>query len=160
MLRQLGKTIERIDWGHFFVLNSIALYCGWYFFDTYTTSTSINNLIFILPATLVAFALYLIILPSVLVQNTEDQGGRTEILKKLKANAMPALLVVAFALFVSSIERIGFDIGSYLFILLGLIICGERNWISLLLIPPIATVLLVLGFNLMIPYPIPLTIIR
>lgn len=155
-LKALRKSLV-LDWGHFIVLNSIMGFCLWYFFDAYNTSKSISNMIFIAPATLVVCLLYLLILPSLfLKKGSSTSWSKTDMFEKV---IIPGFLVVAFAIFISSIERIGIDIAAYIFLSVGLIICGERNRLTLLILPPITVVILVLSFKSMIPYPLPTTLL-
>ena len=152
-LKTQRKSIA-LDWGHFIVLNSIMGFCIWYFFDAYSNSKSISNMIFIAPATVVVSFLYLLILPSLILKK---EAAKSKPIKEIvyQRIIIPSFLVLAFAIFISSIERIGIDIASYLFLSVSLYICGERNWIILLILPPVTSIALVLSFRSMIPYPLP-----
>lgn len=158
---RLGKHNYMVDWGHLLVILMIAVICAAYLYDTLDASTRINNILFVLPASIIALLLCIAILPQVVTRIVEpgdklskamsnDENAPKETWNEL---GWIALLVVAFGVFVFAVERIGFDLASWLFITLGLFVCGERRILALALYPPIAAVLIVFGFKTLIPYP-------
>lgn len=155
---RIGKYRYRVDWGHLGVIAMMALICTAYLGDTLATSLRINNLLFVLPASIVALTLCLIILPQTVRRealSTSDpalrsKAGTSESWHEL---GWIALLIVGFGTYVFLMERIGFDLASWLFITLGIYVCGERHPFALLLFPLLATAMIVLGFQALIPYP-------
>lgn len=158
---RLGKHRYAVDWGHLLVIVMIAVICAAYLYDTLDTSTRINNILFVLPASIIALLLCIAILPQIITRIAEpdetlpetvaeDEDTPKETWREL---GWIALLVVAFGVFVFSVERIGFDIASWLFITLGLFVCGERRIVALVLYPPVAAALIVVGFKALIPFP-------
>lgn len=106
-------------------------WCVWYSIDTYGASASVQNLIFIAPATAVVVLLYLILLAQAAIGQrngepaTDDagQGGMPAGDEVLRPLALMAFLgAYAFLLPV-----IGFDVATALFIGGGLIVLGERR---------------------------------
>lgn len=156
---RFGNHRYRVDWGHLLVVAMIATICAVYLRDTLATSTNINNILFVLPASIIALILCVAILPQLVrrmdmgttVRDTEsDEKPATETWRDL---GWIALLVVCFGLFVYSLERIGFDVASWWFITAGLFICGERRPLVLVLYPLIAATCIVLAFKALIYYP-------
>lgn len=157
---RFGNHRYTVDWGHLLVIAMIAVICAAYLRDTLATSTHVNNILFVLPASIIALLLCAAIVPQAVRKVTVDKV--LEPAHKAEEDAPSdtwrdlgwiALLVISFGLFVYSVERIGFDVASWLFITLGLFICGERRVLALILYPPVAAVLIVLGFRALIPYP-------
>ena len=161
---KIGNHRFMVDWGHLLVVAMIAVICAVYLRDTLTTSTHVNNILFVLPASLVALSLCLAILPQIVRRVDAEQKP----VEKSRLDAKPgeeatqqgwkelgwiALLIVCFGSYVYLLDRIGFDIASWIFITLGLFICGERRVLALAIYPPIAASLIVIGFQALIPYP-------
>lgn len=161
---KIGRRTYEIDWGHFVVLTLVAVFVTAYLLDTRSTSLHINNIIFVQPASILALVLYLLVLPQVVRRVWLDTpDGQVVIVDRVTAEPQGeswrdlgrvAALVVAFGVFVFGLERAGFDAMSWLFITVGLYVCGERNRLALLLYPPIAAALMVIGFRALMPYPI------
>ncbi|APX91553.1 hypothetical protein BWR19_00500 [Halomonas sp. 1513] len=162
---RIGNNHYTVDWGHLLVVTVIAVICAAYLRDTLATSTHVNNILFVLPAVIIALMLCFAILPQIVRRADPDKGTSN---KQTRLDVKPgeqattqswselgwiALLIVCFGAYVYLLDRIGFDVASWLFITLGLFICGERRLLSLVIYPPIATTLIVVGFNALIPYP-------
>lgn len=154
----------QIDWGHLLVATLIVGACIWYLLDTRGTSLRISNLIFVQPAVYLAIILYVLILPqcirikssSNLEQTPQNPGEESLTWAQL---LRVASLAVAFGLFIWGMEPLGFDVSSWLFMVVGLFIAGERRWWVLLGFPIIFTLLIVYGYDLLIPYSFPTLIL-
>jgi putative tricarboxylic transport membrane protein len=66
-----------------------------------------------------------------------------------------ASLATAFGLFIVGMESLGFDVAAWLFMIVGLYISGEKRWWVLVLFPAVFAVLVVYGYDLLIPYSFP-----
>lgn len=157
---RIGNHYYRVDWGHLLVIAMIAFICAAYLRDTLATSTHVNNILFVLPASVIALMLCAIIVPQAVKRVDKHIPSGSELKVREEATSetwkdlgLIAILVIVFGLYVYSVERIGFDVASWLFITLGLYICGERRLLALLIYPPIAAVIIVIGFLALIPYP-------
>lgn len=161
---RIGNNRYTVDWGHLLVVTVIAVISAAYLRDTLATSTHVNNILFVLPAVIVALLLCLAILPQIVRRVDPAKGAREKTRLDVKPGEQVttqswtelgwiALLIVCFGTYVYLLDRIGFDVASWLFITLGLFICGERRPLPLIIYPPIATTLIVVGFNALIPYP-------
>lgn len=162
MVQIAGRRVA-IDWGHLAVATLVLLWCLWYLYDARSASLKISNLILIQPGVIIACILYLLILP----QCFRVQAGGREAVPGAASDSSPQTaadalsladflrigsLVGAFGVFIYGLEAIGFDVSAFLFILVGLFICGERRWWVLAVFPPVFAYLLVLGFTNLIPY--------
>jgi hypothetical protein len=68
-------------------------------------------------------------------------------------------LIGALAFLAFSLETIGFDIATFIFMVVALAICGERRWWVNLLFSALFTVFLIYGYGTITPFPFPLTIL-
>jgi len=169
----MKKLIKRIDVGHMLLVLFIAGSVGWYFFDAYTASSNIQNIILIAPASIVAMVLCLILLYqifySALSKKTESTQSRPSqhkapagkdafwkqmqgILKRISRYRILAF-IITFGLYVGFLEIIGFDIATYLFIGVIMALQGERHIWIIVAYSLVFGTLAVWLFGLMIPYP-------
>lgn len=176
MIRIAGRRYE-VEWGHLLVATLIIGACIWYLLDARGTSLNVQNLILVQPATIVAVLLYLLILPQCVHRVPEtppetvaDPPGEPAEESTEKPSVRQAVstgqellrvgsLAAAFGVFVFSMESLGFDAAAWIFTAVGLFICGERRWLVLALFPPVFALLVVLGYQQLIPYPIPTLIL-
>lgn len=162
-----------IDWGHLTVLALIAGATLWYILDARSVSTDLNNLLLIQPlsiATLILCAVVVLqcfrfaddaeeaepaekkeVQPADLMQ-VKLPTERIEVIKMLSMGAM-------LGLFVFSLTTIGFDVGIFLFCIIGMAICGERRPLPLIGFPLAVTLVTVYGFKALMPYPMVTTIL-
>ena len=154
----------QIDWGHLFVATVIVAACVWYLLDTRDTSLRISNLIFVQPAVYFAVLLYVLILPQCVRWNASAEAKTVHPSAPPKEGEEPlswrqllrvAALAVAFGLFILGMEPLGFDVSAWLFMIVGLYISGEKRWWVLAIFPAIFTVVIVYGYDLLIPYSFP-----
>lgn len=161
MIHLAGRKVL-VDWGHLAVATLIAIACLWYLQDARSTSLRIGNLILIQPGSIVAIILYLIVLPQCF--HVSNEGAATAPKTEEETTEEPpmtpaeflkvASLAAAFGVFVFSLERFGFDLSAWLFVVVGLFICGERRWPVLAFFPPAFALIVVYGYQQLIPYPI------
>lgn len=160
-----------IEWGHLVVLAAIAGATTWYLLDARSVSTDADNLLLIQPLALVTLLLCLVILPQCFrfgdgSRMEADAPERTtasdmmqpklptERLEVIKMVTMGALLGV----YVFSLRAVGFDIATFLFVLVGMLVCGERRPLPLAIFPAAVTLVTIYGFKALMPYPMPTTV--
>ena len=124
-----------------------------YGIDTYRASSDVLNLILVLPVIAIVLALCLI----QFVIEMRDV--------KAKAPARESVGDVApviglFAAYVLTLQWLGFDIGTMLFIAAFLWLQGERRWRWLIGYSISLSFGLALFFSAMLPYPMPMLILR
>ena len=173
-----GRTIS-VDWGHLIVLLLIASATGWYLFDARAVSTAANNLLLVQPLSIIALILVLVIIPQCFRVVEEHPDGaasvreakharedieaselmqpklpteRAEVIKMLTLGGL-------LGLFVFLLKPLGFDVAIFLFLGIGMVICGERRPLPLIVFPVAVTLVVVLGFKALMPYPMPTTIL-
>lgn len=163
-----GRRYE-VDWGHLLVATLVVAVCVWYLFDARSVSLRPNNILFVQPATILAVLLYLLILPQCFRAISDDPeaavaaeeaqtpgpGGAATFGELMRVAALAA----AFGFFAFSLETIGFDVATWIFTLVGLFVCGERRPLVLLIFPLVFTAAVILGYQMLVPYPITTTVL-
>jgi len=151
---------RRVDWGH---LALLLLICGVvvaYLLDARATSLKINNLLLVEPAAIIALILAAFVLPQCFQRKSEDGEGALDSPPESWRNlAKVAALAAAFGAFALSLEIAGFDVATFLFVALGLYICGERKLWVIGLFSAVFTLVIVYGYQMLVPYPFPLRIL-
>ncbi|SDJ68175.1 tripartite tricarboxylate transporter TctB family protein [Billgrantia gudaonensis] len=149
-------SAKKRDYGDLSILMALAVFTLWYLMDAIRVSSSVQNLLLILPLSLVVLAI--VALEVVL------RVKRGTLLQRLEEEAEPlhrTLPVVGlFAAYVISLETVGFDVATVLFVAAFLVLKGERKW------PLLAGYSLAFGFGVafffaqMLPYPMHMLILQ
>lgn len=155
-MREPG-TRRVIEWGHVALLAVFSAVVIAYLLDARRVSTKIGNLLLVEPASIIALVLVLLVLPQVLVSRAARSPDERweERFKVLRVAALAA----AFGLMVFFMERIGFDVATFLFVAVGLFICGERKLWLIALFSAVFTAAVIYGYQLLVPYPFPLLVL-
>ena len=158
---RIGATRYRIEWGHLLLLAFIAGTVTWYLFDARGRSLNVNNLLLVQPVAILALFLCLVVLRQCFVPVSAEEPEVTpeERRADLVAIGRVAAMALAFGLFAFSLETVGFDVAAWLFVAVGLFICGERRWLVLILFPTLFTAALIYFFRALIPFPLPTTVL-
>jgi hypothetical protein len=146
-----------VMWGHLALLAVIAATVIYYLIDARSVSLRINNLLLVQPGSIIALILVLVVLPQCFKRVSPDapEAEATDVIELVKVGALTA----AFGALVFNLERVGFDVGTFLFMVVGLFLCGERRWWVILPYSAIFTVGLIYGYGYLIPFPFPLSIL-
>lgn len=145
-------------------LASFFLVLGcWYLFDAYQASPSSENMLLILPAAVVVICLSLWIIGSTLyktplIDTVEPQSEKETSPEKKPVSVLSAMCILAG--FVLSMDWIGFDVATFLFMVALMFLQGERRLVWLGGFSLIFAVLTSLFFEYMIPYPMPMLLGR
>ena len=150
----------------------MMLWAGWYLVDTYSASTSVQNLIFVVPAVAVCAVVYLIIVakefftwsadryPSAPAatgggtgDGTGDGKGDDKVTTKLWAR--PLALMALLGAYVLLLPTIGFDVATALLVAGGLVIQGERRPLFVLIYSVVFAGLVTAGFAAMMSLDMP-----
>ncbi|MGH1542875.1 MAG: tripartite tricarboxylate transporter TctB family protein, partial [Arenicella sp.] len=112
-------NVQKNIWADLLVLFALAAFTVWYLINSWSASSSTENLIFILPIAIVSLLMCGIecikLLRKKQPQEKSDPIGNT------------FFIMVLFAAYVLSLETLGFDLGTVLFIALFLLLQGERR---------------------------------
>ena len=152
------RTRRSIEWGHVALLALICAVVIAYLVDARGVSTKINNLLMVEPAAILALIFAALVIPQVFVRRAPDEQGeaRQHERRRLLTVAAVAALFGAMVLFM---ERIGFDVATFVFMVVALWLCGERKIWLVLLFSAVFTVAVIYGYQLLVPYPFPLTVL-
>lgn len=154
-----AKQRSRQGVADFVVLLLLAGFVGFYLVDAVRASTDVLNLILILPVSLLVLVLcavqFVLQLRAGNTADVEESASETESTRS--AGGLPAF--VLFAVYVSTLEWLGFDIGTCLFLACFLWLQGERRWPWLIGYSIAFGFALALFFSVMLPYPMPLRIL-
>lgn len=153
------------DWGHAIFLVAIFGAVAWYFSDAISVATVVNNLLLIAPLSIIALALCLVALWTALRGGQAYESGAPDTVgieigaEHIRSTSFrPLMLIggmaVALGLYVSALTVIGFDVGTWLFCLAAMAICGERRPIPLIVYPLAVAVILIAAFSYLLPYPL------
>jgi len=152
-----NKLPELILAGFFLVLSC------WYLSDAYSASSSTENLLLIFPAAIVVIALCLWIIGRTLFEvlrnsTAQAEGGTEEEKEKKPVSVFGAMCILAG--FVLSMDLIGFDAATFLFMVALMFLQGERRIAWLGGFSAVFAILVSLFFEYMIPYPMPMLLGR
>lgn len=143
-----------VNWGHLLLLVVIGGVILAYLLDARAASLKVNNLLFVQPAALIGLALVAAVLPQCFRRLSADVGA-----EPLSALARPMMMMAALIAMAFVMDVIGFDIAVFLFLVIGLWLCGERNWLINIGFSAVFTVVLIYGYGAIIPFPFPLLIL-
>lgn len=135
-----------------FVLLLLAGLVALYAADAVRASRSIYNLILVLPVSGLVLALCLVQFIAGVPRVRSAEQEREPV-----TDIVP--VVVLFAAYVLSLHWLGFDLGTTLFLGVFLWLHGERRWVWLLAYSMSFGFLVSLFFSMMLPYPMPMTIL-
>ncbi|WP_114965057.1 tripartite tricarboxylate transporter TctB family protein [Alkalilacustris brevis] len=155
MEEKSGRIV--VMWGHLLLLAFIAGSILYYWLDARAVSLRPNNLILVQPTAILALLLVLAVVPQCFPRLSEEEIERGT--EPLSHFARIGALIASFTAFALSLETIGFDVATWLFMIVGLYICGERRWWLNLIFSTVFTVLLIYGYGAIIPFPFPLSIL-
>ena len=151
MSRQSG-VVNKHRIADLFVLLVLAVLVAMYCLDAVRASTSIYNLIFVLPVSGIVLLLCLV----------QFAAGITKV-RRVEEEREPAAhivpVVALFAAYVLSLHWIGFDVGTTLFLGAFLWLHGERRWAWLLAYSISFGFLVSMFFSMMLPYPMPMLVL-
>ncbi len=152
-----SKPRRKVVWGHLALLSVIVVTVIAYLLDARGVSTRPTNLLLIQPLSIFALILAAFILPGVFPR---EDAAKEPITGETRLDLMRCLaLIAALGLLAFTLERIGFDVATFLFMVAAMAICGERRWWVNLGFSALFTILLIYGYGTITPFPFPLTVL-
>lgn len=142
----------------FVVVILLALFVCWYTWDAYHASSAVENLVLIAPISLIALVLCLMEFARQLI---DEPTTRQDDAPRFKEDDLKSVLPVIglFSIYVFSLETLGFDIATTLFVGLFLWIQKERRLVWLIGYSVAFGLLMSTFFAQMLPYPMPMTVL-
>lgn len=157
-VRRLARPLS-IDWGHLLTVMAMAAWVLWYLADVRAASLDLENTLLVQPLCIALLVMLLAVLPQCVRKEELPDGlkpdplDRTSFLKVLG-------LMVSFGVFVWAMFNVGFDLAVFAFSLVALAICGERRWWFMLIFAALSAVILVKGYQLLVPFQMPNVLLR
>ncbi|MGO1295700.1 MAG: tripartite tricarboxylate transporter TctB family protein [Vibrio sp.] len=137
----------------------LALFVCWYSWDAYQASPAIENLILIAPVALIALTLCVIELIRQVIAKPEVVIQEDAVPKEQHSIKSELPIIGLFTVYVLSLETIGFDIATALFVGLFLWVQKERRVVWLIGYSVAFALLMSTFFAQMLPYPMPMTLL-
>ncbi len=133
------------------VVFGLIAFTSWYGYDAWQVSDSIENLILIVPIGIGALLFCAIEL-------FRQFSGRTTPIKNAQPVKEVFPVIALFTGYVLSLELLGFDIATTLFVAIYLIMQGERRWGWVIGYSVCFGLFMSLFFAQMLPYPMPMSL--
>ena len=142
-------TLSKENIANSIVLLCLATFVLWYGFDTYNASNSIENTVLILPVAAITLCLCIY-----------EFFTQKDINKEKKDDFISVIpVIVLFVLYILTLEFLGFDIGTMIFLALFLFFHGEKKFSWILGYSLVYGFLIAYFFSQMLPYPMPMLIL-
>lgn len=156
-----GQKIA-VDIPHIIFATGIAGWVAWYCWDAWHANAAIENLILILPVSVVGVVLYFFVVAGCFqrVRQKEEQSTLPHKLLAPGTAFKIAGSMVMLAALVLAGPLIGFDIASFVYMLAMMAFLGERRIIVLLLFPLLFSVAVIYCFGTLLATPLPVFFFR
>ena len=149
---------RKVVWGHLALLAVIVVVTIAYILDARGVSTRATNLLLIQPLAVLIVILAAFVLPGIFPAADSEEAKLHEGETRMDlARAWAIILALGFLAF--TLERIGFDVATFVFMVVTLAVCGERRWWVNLGFSAIFTLALIYGYGAITPFPFPLTVL-
>jgi putative tricarboxylic transport membrane protein len=151
-MSEAQKTLHKDKIADLLVLLVLAGLVLLYGVDAIRASTNILNLIFVLPVTVIVLVLCVVQFGIEFLQVTSESSAKDPVKDLIPVMAL-------FAIYVITLNWLGFDVGTFLFIGAFLWLHGERRWPWLIGYSLAFSSLMALFFSFMLPYPMPMLVL-
>lgn len=163
-MRIAGRTV-RADWGHLAFASVIAGVTAAYLYDVLQTSLHPNNILLVVPLSILVLALYLVLVvravtierpgtaePAAPAREAADSPDGTA--PQTRGDLLRGLvLLLGLGAYVALFQTIGLDVATFLFTAGGLVLLGVRRPVFVAIYAAIFTVVVVGGARLLLYYP-------
>jgi hypothetical protein len=152
-----GRTFV-VDVPHLAFATAIVAWCIWFCQDAWRAQRDVENLIMILPASLLAVILYVFVAAgSIRIVSAAEQRAASPrpLLAAGTGWKIAGTIALLFA-YVIAAPLIGFDIVSFAYILAMLLFLGERRVLVLVLVPALFCAIAIYCFDTILATPLPL----
>jgi putative tricarboxylic transport membrane protein len=157
IINVVGRKIA-VDIPHLVFATGIAGWIAWFCWDAWRASSSIENLILIVPVSAIAIVLYLFVAAGCF-QPVAECGEQRASPRHPLAPGVGLKVAGSMALLIALVVAgplVGFDIACFVYMLAMLAFLGERRIAILLLIPPLFSVVVIYCFSTLLSTPLPL----
>ncbi|EKF42570.1 hypothetical protein NA8A_10923 [Nitratireductor indicus C115] len=143
----------RLTLTHTAFLALVALVTSYISWSAIKASTKLFNLIVVVPVAAIIAILIVTIVASALRGKASDGAMPS------RANTLGDILLLGcFAVFCVALTKVGFDIATFIFVWIGIVLGGEKRiWLPPLF-SALFTLILVKGFGALFPFPMPMLV--
>ena len=152
-IQRLARPLS-IDWGHLLTVMAMGAWALWYLQDLRAASLDLENTLLVEPLIIAFLVMLLAVLPQCVRCSELPKDLQPERLTRSSFLKIFGLML-AFAAFVWGLFAVGFDISVFVFCSISLLITGERRWWIVLLFSALTTVLIIKGYQLLVPFQMP-----
>ena len=147
-------------WAEMIFLGFWLILICYYLYDNYQASSSIDNQIFILPIGIVTLILISLVCFEIIKEKHTNDSKEIKDKKKNERSHLRTIMISMFLFLIYAflITFIGFDFATFLFVLLMLVIQGERRLKILLIFPIVFAFISSQFFFVFTSYPMPMLI--
>lgn len=164
-LRPIGHFFGReivIDIPQVAFATCLAGWVAWYCWNAWLASAEVENLILIVPVSAIAIVLYIFVVASSFkrVSKAEEvvAAQQETVSAKTAIKILGSMLLLGG--FVVAGPYIGFDVATFLFMLLMMVFLGERRPVALVVVPLLFSVTVIYCFGTLLATPLPMLLIR
>ena len=154
----IGGRRVAVDLPHFAFATAIAAWCVWYGIDAFHAQKTVANLIMIVPTTIGALILYLVVAAGCFrrLEPAEERppSHRRPIERSIAIKIAGTMAMLAA--FVVIGPTVGFDVACFFYIGGMLLFLGERRILVLIVVPIVFCVLAIYCFSQVLYTPLPL----
>ena len=140
------------DLEHLCLLAVIAAWVAWFLQSAVRASPSIENLMLIAPAAALSLGLCLMLAITTIVGR---HGSNTILPAAMREERKTLTFIALFAAYVGGLAYVAFDLSTFLFVALGLLLLGERNRLLAVGYAAIFAWLTTAALREMLPFPFP-----
>ena len=135
---------------HAFLLGLIFSVTGFITWSATQASTTLNNLVVVVPTAVIIGLLTVGIIVSTLLKPTSELSLENKRKQSLWGDI---LLLAGFAVFCFALTKVGFDVATFVFVWVGVLMCGGKGKWQPPLYALVFTFFLIKGFGSLFPYP-------
>lgn len=139
------------------LIAAAAVFLNW---SAISASTKLYNLVVVVP---VGIALMMLVIGIIIknLRRTDKAPAKDPVEQRAdrRTTMIDLVLLGLFAALCFGLTTVGFDIATFLFVWVGIVIGGEQRWWLPPLYAALFTLLLVEGFGSLFPFPMPLLVL-
>ncbi|CAM3708670.1 hypothetical protein ACT3TQ_02925 [Halomonas sp. AOP12-C2-37] len=140
----------KISATHAFLLGLILAIAGFITWSATQASTTLNNLVIVAPSAIIIGLLSIGIATKALLKPVSEPSPSSIDKSSIWSDI---LLLTGFAAFCFALTNVGFDVATFVFVWVGVLMCGSKGKWQPPLYALVFTVFLVKGFGSLFPYP-------
>lgn len=158
-----------VEWGQLAFATFIAVVAAYYLYDITSVSMNINNIILVVPLTIIILGLYVVLAWKCVrvdvapVAETaapvEHEDPQMQDKPQTRGDMIrAAVLLAGVGVYVSFYQLIGLDVATFAFMVAAMFLLGVQGKVLIAVYASIFTVVVIGGAHLLLPYPMPMAL--